>query len=201
MASTDRVTQSPCCRHAIYYARGEHGVSIGSCGKCGDTVSRVNPRTGLLEWLEGHHPDFEGALRPIYQVPHHAAAAGFTIIEFLIIVAMVGIVAAIAIPSYLRAKDSIRRRQSGVVTGVAAQPNPTTTPSDCLITKAAPDTWMFACSAQPFARAFFAWRTEHPELRVQRVIPFAYRSPSDTEVLVITNTAGHHSPVEREERR
>jgi len=201
MASTDRVTQSPCCGHAIYYARGEHGVSIGSCGKCGDAVSRVNPRTGLLEWLEGHHPDFEGALRPIYAVPHHAASAGFTIIEFLIIVAMAGIVAAIAIPSFLRARDSLHRQQSGAATGVAALPHrPELPPTACPITRVAPDTLLFACPAEPFARVFFAWRTEHPELRVKMVIPFAYHWRDDTRVLVLVDGT-IRPPAELEERR
>jgi exosome complex RNA-binding protein Csl4 len=43
---------STCCNSTLSSARGD-GVSYGFCAKCGDAVVRINPRTGVEEYLDG----------------------------------------------------------------------------------------------------------------------------------------------------
>lgn len=40
--------RSPCCKDAIYASMAD-GVLSGSCAKCGEYVSRRNPKTGAVE--------------------------------------------------------------------------------------------------------------------------------------------------------
>lgn len=190
MAHADRWSSSPCCRAVIYYARGEHGVSIGSCGTCGEMVSRVNPRTGQLEWLEGHHPDFEGPLRLMHGArPQRASSSGFTIIEILIVAAIACIIAANAIPALLRARrtayDAQPVRSVQASSDDARRERSAEAAITCAPTQATADTWIFPCPDEEFAHAFYGWRTAHPGLEVRMVIPFAYRFDGDTRVLVI----------------
>lgn len=63
---------SPCCLANIAGSLGD-GVLIGSCAKCFVSLTRVNPRTGVAEWLDGKSPwsqeDFR--FRPIdFDAPH-----------------------------------------------------------------------------------------------------------------------------------
>ncbi len=47
--------KSPCCKATIDASLGD-GVLIGRCKHCGTMVSRLNPKTGRLEWLDGESP-------------------------------------------------------------------------------------------------------------------------------------------------
>ncbi len=58
--------RSPCCNARISHARAD-GVDAGYCDSCGDPVIRRNPRTGVIEWLDGHSIWTEGNLRPAAQ--------------------------------------------------------------------------------------------------------------------------------------
>jgi len=40
------------------------GVLVGSCRECGHNVVRVNPRTGVEEYLDGASPWVYASLRP-----------------------------------------------------------------------------------------------------------------------------------------
>lgn len=55
---------SPCHHVPLYASRGD-GVTIGSCSVCDKDVVRVNPHTGVQEWLDGHSPWSRNDLRPI----------------------------------------------------------------------------------------------------------------------------------------
>ena len=41
------------------------GTLVGSCSVCSKEVVRVNPRTGVEEWLDGHSPWTTEPLRPV----------------------------------------------------------------------------------------------------------------------------------------
>ena len=58
---------SPCCDAAIWLSRGD-GVMIGSCGQCLSMVCRINPRSGVAEWLDGEDPWIEAILRPMEEL-------------------------------------------------------------------------------------------------------------------------------------
>lgn len=55
---------SPCHGKVVYLALAD-GVLVGSCGECDAIVCRINPRTGVAEWLDGASPWTEKALRPM----------------------------------------------------------------------------------------------------------------------------------------
>lgn len=55
---------SPCCNATIFLSLAD-GVLAGNCGNCREDVSRVNPRTGVAEWLDGHSIWHDGDLRPM----------------------------------------------------------------------------------------------------------------------------------------
>jgi hypothetical protein len=46
---------STCHNSKLDGSRGD-GVSIGSCQECGVDVVRINPRTGVEEYLDGKSP-------------------------------------------------------------------------------------------------------------------------------------------------
>jgi len=52
-------TKSLCCNAEIWASMGD-GVLIGSCSNCGISVCRVNPKTGIAEWLNGKSPWYSG---------------------------------------------------------------------------------------------------------------------------------------------
>jgi hypothetical protein len=58
------VITSPCHDAKILLSLGD-GVLIGSCESCGDNVVRRNPGTGVEEWLDGHPPWTNAALRSV----------------------------------------------------------------------------------------------------------------------------------------
>ena len=55
--------KSPCCNAPIGSSLGD-GVLIGSCNSCYKPVVRVNPETGVEEWLDGKSPWVKDDLRP-----------------------------------------------------------------------------------------------------------------------------------------
>jgi len=55
MSSMTTKNRSPCCEAEIFGSLGD-GVLIGTCSFCHKDVSRVNPRTGDGEWLDGQSP-------------------------------------------------------------------------------------------------------------------------------------------------
>lgn len=55
---------SPCHEAKILFSLGD-GVSIGCCGTCHSNVVRVNPGTGVQEWLDGNSPWTKRSLRPV----------------------------------------------------------------------------------------------------------------------------------------
>lgn len=55
---------SPCCSAKIDASLVD-GVMIGSCSKCSTYVVRMNPRTGVQEWLDGKSPWTEEDLTPV----------------------------------------------------------------------------------------------------------------------------------------
>lgn len=59
-----RSLKSPCCDAVIHGSRGD-GVFVGSCSVCTAYVVRLNPRTGVEEWLDGKSPWTTEELRPI----------------------------------------------------------------------------------------------------------------------------------------
>lgn len=60
---------SPCHQAPISASRGD-GVVIGSCSTCGAAVCRLNPRTGVSEWLGAESPwSQRDDLRPMDLVP------------------------------------------------------------------------------------------------------------------------------------
>ncbi len=54
---------SPCCIAKIWVTRAD-GVMVGTCCECYKYVTRMNPVTGQLEWLDGHSPWTTVKLRP-----------------------------------------------------------------------------------------------------------------------------------------
>lgn len=61
---------SPCCLANIGGSLGD-GVIIGSCTKCYKQLTRVNPTTGVAEWLDGKSPWAQEDFRPIdFDAPH-----------------------------------------------------------------------------------------------------------------------------------
>lgn len=58
------VTVSPCCNAPVNGSLGD-GVLIGSCSKCDESVVRLNPKTGIQEWLDGHSPWTQTPLREV----------------------------------------------------------------------------------------------------------------------------------------
>lgn len=56
--------KSACCDAPLSGSLGD-GVLIGSCSKCYQNQTRVNPRTGTVEWLDGKSPWSEGDLRHV----------------------------------------------------------------------------------------------------------------------------------------
>lgn len=67
---------SPCCLSTIGGSLGD-GVLIGFCTKCFASLTRVNPRTGVAEWLDGESPWTQGNLRPIdFDAPHPRVQSG-----------------------------------------------------------------------------------------------------------------------------
>ncbi len=61
---TKKETFSPCHNVKLIASLGD-GVLIGSCGECYKNISRVNPATGVTEWLDGKSPWTEEPLRPV----------------------------------------------------------------------------------------------------------------------------------------
>jgi len=55
---------SPCHNAKIGFSLGD-GVQIGSCQECYKDVVRINPQTGVEEWLDGKSPWTKGNLRPV----------------------------------------------------------------------------------------------------------------------------------------
>jgi len=55
---------SPCCNASIGMTLGD-GVQIGSCNQCFKNVVRINPNTGVEEWLDGESPWTKKNLRPV----------------------------------------------------------------------------------------------------------------------------------------
>lgn len=55
---------SPCCKAHINGALAD-GILVGSCEKCGKNICRSNPRTSIVEWLDGEPPGTNKKLRPI----------------------------------------------------------------------------------------------------------------------------------------
>jgi len=56
---------SPCHQAEIWGSLGD-GVFIGSCSECFKDVKRLNPRTGVEEWLDGESPWSAKNLRPVH---------------------------------------------------------------------------------------------------------------------------------------
>lgn len=56
--------KSPCHDARINAARSD-GVMVGSCDECGANVVRINPQTGVEEFLDGNSPWTEKDLRPV----------------------------------------------------------------------------------------------------------------------------------------
>jgi hypothetical protein len=59
-----RVTQSPCCGARLFASLGD-GVLIGTCAACGVAAVRMNPKTGVDEWLDSKSPWTDEPLRPV----------------------------------------------------------------------------------------------------------------------------------------
>lgn len=62
MDITERLISS-CCSTKVYMSRGD-GVMIGSCAHCGAYIVRLNPETGVEEWLDGKSPWTKDDCRP-----------------------------------------------------------------------------------------------------------------------------------------
>lgn len=58
---------SPCHQAKILCSLGD-GVMIGSCEVCHVCVVRINPKTGVEEWLDGNSPWTPLPLRPVTAV-------------------------------------------------------------------------------------------------------------------------------------
>jgi hypothetical protein len=67
---------SPCHDAVLDGSLGD-GVLIGNCNSCGEEVSRMNPRTGVSEWLDGNSPWSQRALRPIGFMPATTAKISY----------------------------------------------------------------------------------------------------------------------------
>ncbi|MBI5044795.1 MAG: hypothetical protein HZC02_02615 [Candidatus Levybacteria bacterium] len=55
---------SPCCQASLDIGMAD-GVMVGNCSKCHKHVTRINPKTGVAEWLDGNSIWFKGDLRPM----------------------------------------------------------------------------------------------------------------------------------------
>ena len=55
---------SPCHNAKIGFTLYD-GVQIGSCLECYRDVLRINPETGVEEWLENKSPWTKDSLRPV----------------------------------------------------------------------------------------------------------------------------------------
>lgn len=65
------ILRSPCHVHRLSVVRAD-GVWVGHCDGCNAECVRMNPRTGLFEWLDGQSPWTSQELRPVadeYQNP------------------------------------------------------------------------------------------------------------------------------------
>lgn len=60
----DGKVKSTCCNSRLGSASGD-GVTYGFCESCGESVVRVNPRTGFEEFLDGQSIWSQGDLRPV----------------------------------------------------------------------------------------------------------------------------------------
>lgn len=55
---------SPCCSATIDVSLAD-GILVGSCSVCCKNVIRINPHTGVQEWLDGKSPWTNNTLRAI----------------------------------------------------------------------------------------------------------------------------------------
>lgn len=53
------------CHNAQISSSRADGVTVGYCTVCDEPVVRINPRTGVEEWLEGASPWSADSLRPV----------------------------------------------------------------------------------------------------------------------------------------
>lgn len=66
--NVERAEQDPDlspCHQAVIWASIGDGVLIGSCSDCHENVKRINPRTGVEEWLDSNSPWTTEDLRPV----------------------------------------------------------------------------------------------------------------------------------------
>lgn len=60
---------SPCHGKVLYMSLAD-GVLVGACAECNAIVCRINPRTGVAEWLDGATPWTDNTLRPMNEQPY-----------------------------------------------------------------------------------------------------------------------------------